>query len=119
MDDDKIEQYRNRLVAQWAPHIHRSVKNIRNSGSVPSHMTDDELFSEGLNGFWEAWDKYEHGGEAKLSTYSEKFIKGAMMNHIRKQTPIDPTIMRQRNKAEQKVQTDVPPFKDIPFPSKE
>lgn len=74
------EEEKERITKDFLPFVKYTASRL--SWRLPPQMTVDDLISAGLVGLLESLEKYEHG-RAKLKTYVEYRIKGAMLDELR------------------------------------
>lgn len=75
------EEERELLVQEFVPKIKYLASRL--SMALPTGLTADDLISAGVLGLMDAMEKYDAGRNARLTTYAEFRIKGAMLDEIR------------------------------------
>ncbi|MBF0565283.1 MAG: FliA/WhiG family RNA polymerase sigma factor [Nitrospirae bacterium] len=76
MSDDKKEE----IIKDFLPYIKYTAFRLLNR--IPPQLTVDDLVSVGIMGLLDAIDNYDQS-RAKLKTYAEFRIKGAMLDELR------------------------------------
>jgi len=79
--DGSDENLRDSLVAEFIPKIKYLASRL--SMNLPTGLTTDDLISAGVLGLMDAMEKYDATRNARLTTYAEFRIKGAMLDEIR------------------------------------
>lgn len=69
------------MIGEFAPIIHFIA--VRLAARLPSHVELDDLISAGAVGLIDAIEKFDPGKEARLKTYAEIRIRGAMLDELR------------------------------------
>lgn len=90
---------RAELIEKYA-HLVKYVAG-RLSLSLPSHVTLDDLYSEGVLGLIDAIEKYDPSRGVKFETYAIARIKGAILDGLRRMDWI-PVHMRQKVRSLEK-----------------
>jgi RNA polymerase sigma factor for flagellar operon FliA len=75
------EDRREALIKEFAPTIKYLASRL--AVRLPSYLDAEDLFSVGLIGLLNAFDRYDPTREAKFKTYAEYRIRGAMLDEIR------------------------------------
>ncbi len=75
------EDRREALIKEFAPTIKYLASRL--AVRLPSYLDAEDLFSVGLVGLLNAFDRYDPTREAKFKTYAEYRIRGAMLDEIR------------------------------------
>jgi len=75
------ETERESLVQEFIPKIKYLASRL--SVNLPTGLTTDDLISAGVLGLMDAMEKYDATRNARLTTYAEFRIKGAMLDEIR------------------------------------
>src|SRR5205823_13202935 len=75
------EDGREALIKEFAPTIKYLASRL--AVRLPSYLDAEDLFSVGLIGILNAFDRYDPTREAKFKTYAEYRIRGAMLDEIR------------------------------------
>jgi RNA polymerase sigma factor for flagellar operon FliA len=75
------EERREALIKEFAPTIKYLASRL--AVRLPSYLDAEDLFSVGLIGLLNAFDRYDPTREAKFKTYAEYRIRGAMLDEIR------------------------------------
>jgi len=75
------DEERELLIQEFIPKIKYLASRL--SATLPTGLTMDDLISAGVLGFMDALDKYDASRNARLTTYAEFRIKGAMLDEIR------------------------------------
>ena len=70
-----------RMVLQYAPLIRYIAARL--ALRLPSHISQEDLFSSGIIGLIDAIQKYDLGKHINFKTYAEFRIKGAMLDELR------------------------------------
>lgn len=73
------EEEKENVIKELLPFIKYTASRL--SWRLPPQLTIDDLISTGLMGLLDAFEKYD--GRAKLKTYAEFRIKGAMLDELR------------------------------------
>ncbi len=76
-----VESERDLLVQEFIPKIKYLASRL--SATLPTGLSMDDLISVGVLGLIDAIDKYDASRNARLTTYAEFRIKGAMLDEIR------------------------------------
>ena len=77
----EYEDRREALIKEFAPTIKYLASRL--AIRLPSYLDAEDLFSVGLMGLLNAFDRYDPTREAKFKTYAEYRIRGAMLDEIR------------------------------------
>ncbi len=70
-----------RMVVKYAPLIRYIAARL--ALRLPSHISQEDLFSSGIIGLIDAIQKYDLGKHINFKTYAEFRIKGAMLDELR------------------------------------
>jgi len=81
VNTDERERERELLVQEFIPKIKYLASRL--SATLPTGLGMDDLISVGVIGLIDAIDKYDASRNARLTTYAEFRIKGAMLDEIR------------------------------------
>jgi RNA polymerase sigma factor for flagellar operon FliA len=73
-------QDKERIVKEFLPVVRYTAYRL--SWRLPPQISVDDLISVGLNGLFDALDRFEQG-KVKLKTYAQYRIKGAMLDELR------------------------------------
>ncbi len=95
----ELESAKNELIVYYLPMVHE-IGN-RMAGKL-KEITAEECSSYGLDGLYEAIDKFDPEREIQFKTFATYRIKGSILDNIR-QTDWVPRLSRQRNNAIEKV----------------
>ncbi|MCI4625758.1 MAG: FliA/WhiG family RNA polymerase sigma factor [Candidatus Magnetoovum sp. WYHC-5] len=77
---DMTDDEKEKIIKEFQPFIKYTALRLRNK--LPAQLTLDDLISVGIIGLLDAMDNYDPA-RAKLKTYAEFRIKGAMLDEIR------------------------------------
>ena len=77
----KYDDRREALIKEFAPTIKYLASRL--AIRLPAYLDAEDLFSVGLIGLLNAFDRYDPTREAKFKTYAEYRIRGAMLDEIR------------------------------------
>ena len=77
----EYEDRREALIKEFAPTIKYLASRL--AIRLPSYLDAEDLFSVGLIGLLNAFDRYDPTREAKFKTYAEYRIRGALLDEIR------------------------------------
>jgi len=84
------DEYRNRLVENYAPLVH--IQAARLSRKLPAQIGYDEICSAGYDGLIEAVEAYDPEKKAKFETFCQQRIIGAVMDWLRSLDPQSRTV---------------------------
>lgn len=73
-------QDKEKILMEFLPVVRYTAYRL--SWRLPPQISVDDLISVGLNGLFEALDRFEQG-KVKLKTYAQYRIKGAMLDELR------------------------------------
>ena len=73
---------RNRLVMHYAPAVKHTIVNMR--GMLPVGIQHEEFFNQGVIALIDCIEKFDPGRGASFTTYIFKYIRGAMLSYMRK-----------------------------------
>jgi RNA polymerase sigma factor FliA len=73
-------QDKEKIVKEFLPVVRYTAYRL--SWRLPPQISVDDLISVGLNGLFDALDRFEQG-KVKLKTYAQYRIKGAMLDELR------------------------------------
>lgn len=79
--DPKSEaQEKEKIIREFLPVVRYTAYRL--AWRLPPQISVDDLISVGLNGLYDAMERYE-AGKVKLKTYAQYRIKGAMLDELR------------------------------------
>jgi RNA polymerase sigma factor for flagellar operon FliA len=71
---------KEKIIKEFLPIVRYTAYRL--SWRLPPQISVDDLISVGLNGLFDALDRFEYG-KVKLKTYAQYRIKGAMLDELR------------------------------------
>ena len=79
----KAPEPRDRLVRYYLEHglVQRAAKKL--ARSLPNQVETDELTSAGAFGLLSAMERFDLSRQVKFETFSQQFIRGAMLDYLR------------------------------------
>ncbi len=80
------DEEKENTIKEFLPYIKYTAYRLSNR--LPRQLTIDDLVSVGIMGLLDAMGNYEAGRGAKLKTYAEFRIKGAMLDELRAFDPL-------------------------------
>ncbi len=89
----KVDE-RERIIRDFMPYIAYTARRL--SWRLPPGLSEDDLVSTGVIGLLDAVAKYRPG-QAKLKTYAEYRIKGAMLDELRAADNLPRTVRNRIN----------------------
>jgi len=88
-------QDKERVVAEFLPYIRYAARRL--AWRLPPSLSEEDLVSAGVTGLLEALNRFE-GGRARLRTFAEYRIRGAMLDALRAADTV-PRSARERIRA--------------------
>lgn len=79
----------NAAVLQHIGLVHKTALHIK--GRLPDHVELEELVQIGMVGLLEAAKSYDASQGADLGTFASKRIRGAILDEVRKRSPLSRT----------------------------
>ena len=73
-------QDKENIIKEFLPIVRYTAYRL--AWRLPPQLSVEDLISVGLNGLFEAMERYEQG-KVKLKTYAQYRIKGAMLDELR------------------------------------
>jgi RNA polymerase sigma factor for flagellar operon FliA len=96
--DDPDLARQQRMVLKYAPLIRYIAARL--AARLPSHISQEDLFSSGIIGLIDAIQKYDRGKHINFKTYAEFRIKGAMLDELRCLDWIPRSVRRKSHRLE-------------------
>lgn len=93
---EALEVERNALILKHLPQVQLVAHRIH--ARLPSHVSLDDLVSEGVVGLIRAIDRFDGTRQVKLQTYAERKIRGGILDSLRH---LDSATRGQRRRAKQ------------------
>lgn len=75
------QKMRNKILLSYQYLIDYAVKNV--SSNIPSHVSREDLFSNGQFGLFQAIDRYDPSAGFKFETFAIQRIRGSVLDSLR------------------------------------
>ncbi len=89
----------DRLLEAYMPLVHYHVQRV--GATLPKNVSQEEMFSHGMMGLYDAMRKFDLSRELKFDTYASIRIRGAIMDGLRKEDWLPRTVREKSKKIEE------------------
>lgn len=79
---------------QYIPLVHKVVKHMKRS--LSDEADENDLFSFGLTGLWDAGKKFDPSQGIKFETYAVQRIRGEILDGIRQNDHVSRTLRKKK-----------------------
>ena len=100
MHEPPVEQAPLLDAASYLPFVRKVASRV--ARRLPDTVNMDDLVSAGTVGLLEALSRYQHDSKRSFETYAEFRVKGAIMDELRRNDPVNRAARRARNRINAK-----------------